>query len=87
MTKIISGTLTISRDLRKSDQILEKYLKSLAKSDYRVTSMEQKIIASQEDLPAQSTPDQRFYGFNFNVKTIKTPGAFTEIKYEKEVRV
>ena len=85
MIKIITGTLTISRDLRKSDQILEKYLKSLAKNDYRVTSMEQKIIASQEDLPAQSTPYQRFYGII--IKTIKTPLTFTEIKYEKEVRV
>ena len=86
MTKIITGTLTISRDSRKSDQILEKYLKSLAKNDYRVTSMEQKIIASQEDLPAQSTPYQCFYGIII-IKTIKTPLTFTEIKYEKEVRV
>ena len=83
MTKIITGTLTISRDLRKSDQILEKYLKSLAKNDYRVTSMEQKIIASQEDLPAQFRTIPRF---SYKA-TPKTPGMFTEIKYEKEVRV
>ena len=82
MTKIITGTLTISRDLRKSDQILEKYLKSLAKNDYRITSMQQKIIASQEDLPAQFKSIQRY-----GSKTPKTPGSFTEIKYEKEVRV
>jgi hypothetical protein len=83
MTKIISGTLTISRDLRKSDQILEKYLKSLAKSDYRVTSMEQKIIASQEDLPDQFNVKPRDYDF----KVVKIPAMFTQIKYEKEVRV
>ena len=82
MIKIICGTLTISRDLRKSDQILEKYLKSLAKNDYRVTSMEQKIIASQEDLPEQFKSPR--YGYKW---APKTPGSFTQIKYEKEVRV
>jgi hypothetical protein len=83
MTKIITGTLTISRDLRKSDQILEKYLKSLAKNDYRVTSMEQKIITSQEDLPDQFNVKPRDYDF----KVVKIPAMFTQIKYEKEVRV
>lgn len=80
---MIQGELFITRDLRRSDEILTRFLKSLAKNDYRVISQENKIITAQEQLPAQFGCHPLHYSY----KNPILPMNVYIIKYEKEVRV